>query len=216
MMEYLLQSTLYILQGCTVTIQLFFLTLLFSLPLGFACAMAKTSRSKILRIIMEFYTSVVRGTPLLLQIFFVYYGLPLIIPGLRFERFSAAVFTFIINYSAYFTEIFRGGIQSIEKGQYEASKVLGMNYQQTMIRIILPQTVKRVLPPIANEAITLVKDTALIVVLGIGDILRNSKEIVARDFTLSPFIIAACIYLAMNYIVVVFFRRLEKRYSVYE
>ncbi len=216
MMEYLLQSTMYILQGCTVTIQLFFLTLLFSLPLGFTCAMAKTSRSTVLRIIMEFYTSVVRGTPLLLQIFFVYYGLPLIIPGLRFERFSAAVFTFIINYSAYFTEIFRGGIQSIEKGQYEASKVLGMNYQQTMIRIILPQTVKRVLPPIANEAITLVKDTALIVVLGIGDILRNSKEIVARDFTLSPFIIAACIYLAMNYIVVVFFRRLEKRYSIYE
>ena len=216
MMEYLLQSTMYILQGCTVTIQLFFLTLLCSLPIGFTCAMAKTSRSTVLRIIMEFYTSVVRGTPLLLQIFFVYYGLPLIIPGLRFERFSAAVFTFIINYSAYFTEIFRGGIQSIEKGQYEASKVLGMNYQQTMIRIILPQTVKRVLPPIANEAITLVKDTALIVVLGIGDILRNSKEIVARDFTLSPFIIAACIYLAMNYIVVVFFRRLEKRYSIYE
>ncbi len=186
------------------------------MPLGFLGAMAKTSRVKTLHIIMEFYTSIVRGTPLLLQIFFVYYGLPLIIPGLRFDRFNAAALTFILNYGAYFTEIFRGGIQSIEKGQYEASKVLGMSYQQTMLRIILPQTIKRVLPPVANESITLVKDTALVVVLGIGDILRNSKEIVARDFTISPFVIAALIYLLMNYVVVIFFKNLEKRYAVYE
>lgn len=165
---------------------------------------------------MEFYTSVVRGTPLLLQIFFVYYGLPILIPGLRFERFTAASLTFILNYAAYFTEIFRGGIQSIEKGQYEAAKVLGMNYRQTMTRIILPQTIKRVLPPISNEAITLVKDTALIVVLGIGDVLRNSKEIVARDFTIIPFIIAAGIYLILNYMMVLLFKKLEKRYAVYE
>lgn len=215
-MEYLLQSTAYILTGCRVTINLFFLTLLFSLPLGFICAVAKVSHKKALRALMELYTSLVRGTPLLLQIFFVYYGLPLLIPGLRLERFSAAALTFILNYGAYFTEIFRGGIQSIDRGQYEASKVLGMSPRQTMVRIILPQTVKRVLPPIANEAITLVKDTALVVVLGIGDILRNSKEIVARDFTISPFIVAALIYLAMNYLVVLFFRQLEKRFSVYE
>ena len=215
-MGYLIDSTWYILQGCTTTLKLFSLTLLFSMPLGFLCAMGKTSHLKPVRLLMGFYTSVVRGTPLLLQIFFVYYGLPIFIPGLRLERFSAAVLTFILNYGAYFTEIFRGGIQSIDRGQYEAARVLGMNYKQTMGRIILPQTVKRVLPPVANEAITLVKDTALVVVLGIGEVLRNSKEIVARDFTISPFVIAAAIYLILNYTVVLIFRKLEKRYSVYE
>ncbi len=215
-MEYILKSTWYILSGCTTTLKLFAFTLIFSMPLGFICAMAKTSRFKIIKLLMGFYTSVVRGTPLLLQIFFVYYGLPIFFPGMRLERFTAAVITFIINYGAYFTEIFRGGIQSIDRGQYEAARVLGMNYRQTMGRIILPQTIKRVLPPVANEAITLVKDTALVVVLGIGEILRNSKEIVARDFTVSPFIIAAVVYLVLNYSVVLFFRKLEKRYSVYE
>ncbi len=215
-MDYFLQSAGYILKGCTITLKLFFLTIIFSLPLGFAGAMAKTSKVKILIYLMEAYTSIVRGTPLLLQIFFVYYGLPIIFPGFRLQRFNAALLTFILNYGAYFVEIFRGGIQSIDKGQYEASKVLGMSYFQTMRRIILPQTIKRVLPPIANEAITLVKDTALVVVLGIGEILRNSKEIVSRDFTISPFIIAALLYLVLNYGVVLFFKSLEKRYSVYD
>lgn len=215
-MDYILNTTWYILQGCTTTLKLFILTLTFSLPLGFICAMGKTSKIKSFQLLMGLYTSVVRGTPLLLQLFFVYYGLPIFFSGLRFERFTAAVITFILNYGAYFTEIFRGGIQSIEKGQYEASRVLGMNYRQTMTRIILPQTIKRVLPPVANEAITLVKDTALVVVLGIGEVLRNSKEIVARDFTISPFIIAAVIYLILNYTVVLIFRKLEQRYSVYE
>ena len=215
-MGYLIKSSQYILEGGAVTLKLFFITLVFSLPLGFVCAMAKTSRIKTVRVIMEIYTSVVRGTPLLLQIFFVYYGLPIIFPGLRLERFSAAALTFVLNYGAYFTEIFRGGIQSIDRGQYEASRVLGMSYVQTMTRIVLPQTIKRVLPPVANEAITLVKDTALVVVLGIGDILRNSKEIVSRDFTITPFVIAAAVYLVLNYAVVLFFRKLEQRYSVYE
>ncbi len=215
-MGYLIKSSQYILEGGAVTLKLFFITLVFSLPLGFVCAMAKTSRIKAVRVIMEIYTSVVRGTPLLLQIFFVYYGLPIIFPGLRLERFSAAALTFVLNYGAYFTEIFRGGIQSIDRGQYEASRVLGMSYVQTMTRIVLPQTIKRVLPPVANEAITLVKDTALVVVLGIGDILRNSKEIVSRDFTITPFVIAAAVYLVLNYAVVLFFRKLEQRYSVYE
>jgi len=215
-MDYILSTTRYILTGCTVTLKLFIITLALSMPLGFVGAMAKTSGLKALRALMELYTSVVRGTPLLLQIFFVYYGLPILLPGLRLERFSAAALTFVLNYGAYFTEIFRGGIQSIDKGQYEASRVLGMNYRLTMIRIILPQTVKRVLPPVANEAITLVKDTALIVVLGIGDILRNSKEVVARDFTIIPFVIAALIYLILNYGVVLVFKKLEQRYDVYE
>ena len=215
-MEYFLSSAQYILTGCTVTLRLFAITLVLSLPLGFVCALAKRSRLKGVRTLMEIYTSVVRGTPLLLQIFFVYYGLPIMIPGLRLERFDAAALTFVLNYGAYFTEIFRGGIQAIDKGQYEAARVLGMNYRQTMVRIILPQTVKIVLPTVANESITLVKDTALIVVLGIGDILRNSKEIVARDFTILPFVIAALIYLILNYVVVLIFRRLEQKLSVYE
>lgn len=215
-MEYFFQTTGYILQGAGVTLRLFVLTLIFSLPLGFLGAMGKTSRNPLLKAPLGLYTSVVRGTPLLLQLFFVYYGLPLLIPALRFERFTAAVFTFIINYAAYFVEIFRAGIQSIDRGQYEAAKVLGMNYRQTMMRIVLPQTIKRVLPPVANEAITLVKDTALVVVLGIGEILRNSKEIVSRDFTVSPFVIAGVIYLILNYGLVWFFSRLERRYSVYE
>jgi polar amino acid transport system permease protein len=215
-MEYFFQTTGYILEGAGVTLRLFVLTLVFSLPLGFLGAMGKTSRNPLLKGPLSLYTSVVRGTPLLLQLFFVYYGLPLLIPALRFERFTAAVFTFIINYAAYFVEIFRAGIQSIDRGQYEAAKVLGMNYRQTMLRIVLPQTIKRVLPPVANESITLVKDTALVVVLGIGEILRNSKEIVSRDFTVSPFVIAGVIYLILNYGLVYFFNRLERRYSVYE
>ncbi len=215
-MNYLIQTAWYILQGCTVTLKLFVLTLAFSLPLGFVCAMGKTSHRKLLTLPLELYTSLIRGTPLLLQLFFVYYGLPILIPGLRFERFTAAVLTFIFNYGAYFTEIFRGGIQSIDRGQHEAARVLGMSYRQTMFRIVLPQTIKRVLPPVANEAITLVKDTALVVVLGIGEILRNSKEIVSRDFTISPFVIAGLIYLIFNYGLVLVFKRLEKKYAVYE
>ncbi|MEX2445501.1 MAG: amino acid ABC transporter permease [Alkalispirochaeta sp.] len=215
-MEYLIDTTTYILQGAGVTVRLFVLTLVFSLPLGFLGAVGKVSRRKSLSVTLGLYTSVVRGTPLLLQLFFVYYGLPLLIPVLRFDRFTAAVVTFIINYAAYFVEIFRGGIQSIERGQYEAAKVLGMNYRQTMVRIVLPQTLKRVLPPVSNEAITLVKDTALVVVLGIGEILRNSKEVVSRDFTITPFVIAGVIYLTLNYGLVWVFGRLERRYQVYE
>lgn len=215
-MEYFFQTTGYILEGAGVTLRLFAFTLLFSLPLGFLGAMGKTSGNPLLKGPLGLYTSVVRGTPLLLQLFFVYYGLPLLIPALRFERFTAAVLTFIVNYAAYFVEIFRAGIQSIDRGQYEAAKALGMNYRQTMLRIVLPQTIKRVLPPVANESITLVKDTALVVVLGIGEVLRNSKEVVSRDFTVSPFIIAGVIYLVLNYGLVWGFNRLERRYSVYE
>ena len=215
-MNYLIETTRYILSGAGVTLQLFVFTLLFSLPLGFIGAMGKASRRRILTVPLSLYTSIARGTPLLLQLFFVYYGLPLLLPALRMDRLTSATVTFVINYAAYFVEIFRAGIQSIDRGQYEAAKVLGMNYHQTMIRVILPQTIKRVLPPVANEAITLVKDTALVVVLGVGEILRNSKEIVSRDFTISPFVIAGGIYLIFNYGLVWLFERAERRLNVYE
>lgn len=151
---------------------------------------------------------------MLLQLFFAYYGLPTL--GIRLTAFQAASITFIINYAAYLTEIFRGGIESIDKGQYEAARVLGLNYRQTMTRIIIPQTIKRVLPPLSNEAITLVKDTALVAVIGLMDILRAARQVVIRDFTITPFIIAAIFYLIVSSVIVKIFGMLEKKYSFYE
>ncbi len=177
-------------------------------------ALGKISKFKFLRTILGFYTWVFRGTPLLLQLFFAYYGLPVI--GITLQPFPAAVLTFIINYGAYFTEIFRAGIDSIDKGQYEAAQVLGLNYRQTMTRIIIPQTVKRVLPPTSNEAINLVKDSALVAAIGLGDLLRAAKVAVTRDFSIVPFIIAAVFYLLISSVIVTVFRKLEQKYSVYE
>lgn len=197
---------IYILKGSIVTLKLYALTIVLSIPLGTIIALAKTFKpfEKILGI----YTWIFRGTPLLLQLFFLYYGLPVL--GIKLTEFSAALITFILNYSAYFAEIIRGGVMSIDQGQYEGAKVLGMNYMQTMRRIILPQAFLRIIPSICNEAINLVKDTALVTVIGMGEILRNSKEIVTREFTIVPFFIAAIIYLGISSLIVIFFRRLEK------
>lgn len=213
-MEYLWNVTQFILHGSIVTFQLFVATVIFSVPLGIVLALGRVSRFKIVREGIGIYTWVFRGTPLLLQLYFTYFGLPAI--GIKLDAFSAAVLAFTINYAAYLTEIFRSGIESIEKGQYEAAKVLGMNYWQTMKRIILPQGLKRVLPPACNEAITLVKDTALVATIAMGDILRATKEVVARDFTISPFFIAAVLYLLITSVIVYFFRKVEEKYSVYE
>ncbi len=213
-MDYIINVTGYILEGSVVTFQLYLLTALFSVLLGIAGALGKISKIPLLNSILSFYTWVFRGTPLLLQLFFAYYGLPVL--GITLEPFPAATLTFIINYGAYFTEIFRGGIESIDKGQYEAAQVLGMNYRQTMSRIIIPQTVKRVLPATSNEAINLVKDSALVAVIGLGDLLRAAKVAVTRDFSIVPFIIAAVFYLLISSVIVTVFRKLEDKYSVYE
>lgn len=212
--QYILDSSLFILKGGILTVELYFITILFSIPLGVIFALMKISRFTILRSIISFYTWVFRGTPLLLQLFFTYYGLAVI--GITLQPFSAAALTFIVNYSAYLTEIYRAGIESIDKNQYEAAKALNMNYFQTMRRIILPQAVRRTIPPTCNEAITLVKDTALVSVIGMGDLLISAKEIFARDFVIAPFIIAAVIYLLITTVIVYFFRKLENRYSIYE
>lgn len=197
---------IYILKGGIVTLKLYALTIVLSIPLGTIIALAKTFKpfEKVLGI----YTWIFRGTPLLLQLFFLYYGLPVL--GIKLTEFSAALITFILNYSAYFAEIIRGGVLSIDQGQYEGAKVLSMNYVETMRRIILPQAFLRIIPSICNEAINLVKDTALVTVIGMGEILRNSKEIVTREFTIVPFFIAAIIYLGISSLIVIFFRRLEK------
>jgi polar amino acid transport system permease protein len=212
--DYIINVSGYILEGSVVTFQLYLITALFSVLLGIAGALGKISKIPLLNYFLAFYTWVFRGTPLLLQLFFAYYGLPVL--GITLEPFPAAALTFTINYGAYFTEIFRGGIESIDNGQYEAAQVLGMNYRQTMSRIIIPQTVKRVLPATSNEAINLVKDSALVAVIGLGDLLRAAKVAVTRDFSIIPFIIAAVFYLIISSVIVNIFRRLENKYSVYE
>ena len=214
LLQYIIDSSVFILKGGVLPIELYFVTILFSIPLGVILALMKISRFRILRATISFYTWVFRGTPLLLQLFFTYYGLPVI--GLTLQPFSAAALTFIINYSAYLTEIYRAGIESIDKNQYEAARALNMNFFQTMRRIILPQAIRRTIPPTCNEAITLVKDTALVSVIGMGDLLISAKEIFARDFTVIPFGIAAVFYLLITTVIVYLFRKLEDKYSIYE
>ncbi|MCL1833296.1 MAG: amino acid ABC transporter permease [Leptospirales bacterium] len=213
-LKYIFDSTTFILEGSVLTVKLYFVTIVFSIPLGIILALMKISRYKFLKLSIGFYTWVFRGTPLLLQLFFTYYGLATI--GINLPPFTAAALTFVINYSAYLTEIYRAGIESIDKGQYEASKALNMNYYQTMKRIILPQVVRRTIPPTCNEAISLVKDTALVVVIGMGDLLRSANSLFARDFAVTPFVIAAVIYLLMTSVIVFFFKKVEVKYSIYE
>ncbi|MCC5467330.1 amino acid ABC transporter permease [Pelosinus baikalensis] len=205
------------LDGVNVTLQMFFITLVLSLPLGLLLSLARISKYKPISFLVETYIWLMRGTPLMLQLLFVYYALPLVpYIGIKLPDFSAAILAFILNYAAYFAEIFRGGIQSIERGQYEASKVLGMTYVQTMRRIILPQVLKRVVPPISNETITLVKDTSLIYVLAMNDLLRTARTIVQREFDMTPFVIAAVFYLAMTLVLTWVFNKLEERYAAYD
>ena len=176
MFDYIINVSGYILEGSIVTFQLYFATAIFSVIVGIAGALGKISKIPLLESILSVYTWIFRGTPLLLQLFFAYYGLPVL--GITLQPFPAAVLTFVINYGAYFTEIFRGGIESIDEGQYEAAKVLGMNYRQTMSRIVIPQTVKRVLPATSNEAINLVKDSALVAAVSYTHLTLPTKRIV--------------------------------------
>ncbi len=216
--EYILKITPYILSGAFIAIKVYIVTILFSVPLGMVCALGKLSKFQILGFkplvaLLEVYTWLFRGTPLLLQLFFAYYGLQAL--GLELSREMAAYITFIVNYAAYFTEIFRAGIQSIDKGQYEAAKALGMNYRQTMNKIIIPQGLKVVLPPCGNEAITLIKDTALCSVLSLAEITRNAKVVSSRDFSIEGYFVAAAIYLIFTFLIIQVFKYMEKRYSYY-
>lgn len=215
-MEYLLHIVPAVAVGLQVTLKIFIITIVLSLPLGVVMAIARISKIKPLSKFMGAYIYIMRGTPLMLQILFIYYGLPFIIDGLKLADFPAAIIAFVFNYAAYFAEIFRGGIQSIDKGQYEGAKVLGMTYVQTMRRIILPQVVKRVLPPVANETINLLKDTSLVYILAMNDILRITRSIVQRDFDTPAFIVAAVFYLFFTFILTKVFSYLEKRFAVYD
>ena len=201
-------------EGSIVTIQLFAITLLLSVPLGLLLALARISKIKPLGKFVEVYNWIMRGTPLMLQLLFVYFALPTF--GILLPDVAAAVLAFVLNYAAYFAEIFRAGIQSIPKGQYEAARALGFTYVQTMRRIIVPQMVKRVLPPVGNETITLVKDTSLVYVLAMNDLLRAARTIVQREFDMTPFVIAGVFYLVMTFVVTRVFNWLEKHYARYE
>lgn len=204
-------------EGSLVSLQLFFITLLLSIPLGIALALMRLSRYRALGLAVSGYLWLMRGTPLMLQLLFIYYALPLLPGGgIRLPDFPAAVVAFVLNYAAYFAEIFRAGIQSIDRGQYEGAKALGMSYPQTMRRIIMPQVIRRILPPLSNEFITLVKDTSLIYVLALNDLLRAARGIVQRDFTITPFIVAAVFYLLMTLLLTWMFQRLEKRYASHD
>jgi len=214
-------SFIYILEGAGVTVRVYFVTIIFAIPLGVICAIGKLSRFKILKGFLGVYTWVFRGTPLLLQLMFFYYGLPLLAKGtflhdtFTFNPMQAACIAFVINYAAYFTEIFRAGIQSIDKGQYEAAQALGMTPWLTMRRIVLPQAVKVIIPPLGNEAITLVKDTALCFVIALPEILKHATNIVSREFDVTAYFIAACIYLLFTFVIIQIFRKIESKFAYY-
>lgn len=206
----------YLLQGTNITLLVFALTFLFSIPLGLLGAMLKKSKWKPLVFLLDIYTWVIRGTPLLLQLFFVIYGLPILFgSAFLMDELTGAIVTFIINYTAYFIEIFRGGLNSIHKNQYEAAQVLGLSRWQIYTRILLPQTLKKTLPSITNETITLIKDTALVSAVAVSDLLRNTKEKVSLDFRVDAYLLAAAIYLFLTFLVVQAFRRIERKYSYY-
>ena len=213
-MDYLLRILPPLLDGAGVTLGLFVITLALSLPLGLALALARLSRWGALRGAVSGFIWLMRGTPLMLQLLFVYYALPFVpVIGVRLPDYPSAVVAFTLNYSAYFAEILRAGIQSIDRGQYEGAKALGISYAQTLRRIVMPQVWRGSLPPLANETITLIKDTSLIYVLALNDLLRAARGIVQRDFSITPFVVAAAFYLLMTLVLTWTFQRLERRYA---
>lgn len=204
-------------EGFLVTVEIFALTLLFSLPLGMLVAFGRMSRCKIVKLIAKLYISVMRGTPLMLQIIVVYFG-PYYMFRLKMGtgyRFPAVIIAFVINYAAYFAEIYRSGIESMPKGQYEAAEVLGYSKAQTFVRIILPQVIKRVLPSITNETITLVKDTSLAFTISIAEMFTVAKQIGAAQTSVVPLLAAGIFYYVFNLIVATVMEYIEKRLSYY-
>ena len=213
-MDKLFDTFLLMLDGSEITLEIFAVTLVLALPLGMLAALGRLSQLKLLSRLVEFYVWIMRGTPLMLQLLFVYFALPMV--GIRLPDLAAALLAFTLNYAAYFAEIFRAGIQSVPRGQYEAARTLGMSYPQTMRPIILPQVFRMVLPPVSNETINLVKDTSLVYILAMNDLLRVARTIVQREFDMTPFLIAAVFYLAMTFVLTWGFKKLEAYYGKYD
>lgn len=214
--EYFTSILVPMLEGAQMTILLFFIAIIVSVPLGFLLTLAVKSSLKPLSLLAQGYIYVMRGTPLLLQLLLICFGLPMLpVVGeyLVFDRFVAACLGFVLNYAAYFAEIFRGGLLAIDKGQYEASQVLGLSKWQTTTRIILPQMFRVTLPAIANESVTLVKDTALLYAVAVPELLHYAQTAVNRDFTIVPFFVAGLIYLIMTLLLTFIFKGIERRYK---
>lgn len=201
------------LSGLKVTIEIFLITLILSIPLGIVIALGRISKIKIINSIAGLYVLILRGTPLLLQILFIFFGLPVL--NISIQRFPAAILAMVLNYGAYFGEIFRAGILSIDKGQFEASEVLGLSKKDTFFRIIMPQALKRIFPPVANEVVTLVKDTALIYVVGLDELLKIAKIASNRISSIMPFIVVAIIYLLFNGLITKLLSYIENKFNYY-
>ena len=213
-MSYILEILPSLLSGAATTLQVFALVLVFSIPLGIMLAFSMQIRLKPLQWLLHIYIWIMRGTPLLLQLIFIFYVLPSI--GIRLDRIPAAIIAFTLNYAAYFAEIFRGGISSIPTGQYEAAKVLKFTPVQTIRLIILPQVVKIVLPSVFNEVMTLVKDTSLVYALGISDLILASRTAANRDASLAPMFVAGLIYLLLIGLATLVAKQVEKKFSYYK
>lgn len=204
--------------GFLVSFQIFALTLLGSLPLGMLVAFARMSRFKPLALLARFYISIMRGTPLMLQMFAIYF-MPYYVFGINLttdSKWQATIVAFIVNYAAYFAEIYRSGIQSIPRGQYEAAEVLGYSGAQTFCRIVLPQVVKRILPSITNEVITLVKDTSLAFTISVLEMFAVAKALASSQTSLIPFVAAGLFYYIFNLLVAVIMETVEKRLNYYQ
>lgn len=201
-MAYILKILPQILEGLGITFGTFGVTLILSLPLGMLIALCRVSKNKLLSSVSGVYTWIMRGTPLLLQMFFIFFGLPAI--GIQLfgrMRLPYVYLAFVLNYAAYFAEIFRSGIQSVEKGQIEAAKLLGFKTSKINTKIVMPQVIKRTLPSIGNEVITLIKDTSLVYALGLTEIFKIARSISTRDVTIAPYIVVGCIYLIITAVI---------------
>jgi len=203
-------------EGMLISIEIFVLTLLFSLPLGLFVAFGRMSKNPILRNTVKVYISILRGTPLILQLMMVYFGPFYIFKMSTPNRFLAVIIGFVLNYAAYFAEIYRAGIESIPSGQYEAAQVLGYNKTQTFVKIILPQVIKRILPPVTNEVITLVKDTSLAFVISVGEMFTAAKAIASAQGSVMPYVSAGIFYYVFNFIVAWAMEWLEKKFSYFK
>lgn len=204
-------------EGMLTSISIFALTLVFSLPLGLLVALARMSKNALLQNLTRIYISIMRGTPLMLQLLVVYFG-PYYLFGIRLSpnyRYWAVIIAFVINYAAYFAEIYRGGIESIPPGQYEAAKVLGYSSSQTFIKIILPQVIKRIIPSITNEVITLIKDTSLAFAIAVTEMFTIAKAIASSEKTLMAYVFAGLFYYVFNFIVAMIMERIEKKLNYY-
>ena len=202
------------LTATVMSLRIFFFTLIFALPLGMLVALGRMSRHSVIHLPVRFYILIMRGTPLMLQLLFMFYALkPLF--GIQLERVMAAQVAFALNYAAYFAEIYRGGLESIPAGQLEAARVLGYTRSQTFFYIVLPQVVKRIIPPMGNEFITLVKDTSLAQVIGVVELLKVTSQWVSSAVDMTPLVIAGVFYLAMNGVVTRAFTAAENRLSYY-